>query len=117
MDQQAVVPGASLENDATQPQPAANDASYGANPLTDDQLRDRYVIAIRALSDEAASLGKIRLLMDAMAWEVSVVIDGFGQIAAGDFLKSLGTMLFHRSEVRRAQGEAEEAAADGRKPS
>jgi hypothetical protein len=88
-----------------------------ARQLTDEELYDRYWLAIRELAGEAAELRKPRVLIEAIAWELSRLVDGYGVIAAGDFLRAFGNAVFTRADVRRAQAEADEARQNGRRPS
>jgi hypothetical protein len=117
MDQLSHPQDASSADTRTQTKTSPEGSLDQARRLTDQELYDRYFLAIRELSEEALQLGKPRVFLEAIGWEVSRIIDGYGLIAAGDFLRNLGHCVYTRSEVRRGQAEAAEAAQNGHKPS
>src|SRR5438445_1055468 len=117
MDQESHLQDARSSGTTTKPKPSSQSSLGAASQLTDEELYQRCLLAIRELADEAVQLRKPSVLLEAIAWELSRLVDGYGVIAAGDFLRAFGNAVYRRADVRRAQAEAEEAAQNGHRPS
>jgi hypothetical protein len=113
MDQQSLPLGVGPETTSQPHIPQQKDDTRPPEPTLDDKLAERYSTAIEALVLEAASAGKVRLLVEVITWQLSRIVGAYGPIAAGHLLERLGYFIYYRAEQDRAQAEAEEARKAG----
>lgn len=114
MEQQSLP--VSTEPGATTPQSpqAVPKQPPEARASANDKLWERYSDSVAALVTDADNLGRLRLLIEVIAWHLSRVVTAYGAIAAGHLLERLGYFTYLRAEREQAQAEAEEAKKAGR---
>ncbi|MDW8469022.1 MAG: hypothetical protein RML56_08715 [Burkholderiales bacterium] len=81
-----------------------------------DDLRDWLVERIKALEAEASERGGFGIFAQVLAWRLAVIAHAFGPAVTGDILRIFGTSLIGFEEHFRAEREAREALAQGRRP-
>lgn len=99
-----------VSESATQPE------STRANVPTDDDLFERYSLAISDLIEHAVVRGKHRIVVDALTWHLARFIAHHGAVAAGHILEKIGAYTTHINQRAQAQVEAEQAKQEGHKP-
>jgi hypothetical protein len=85
-------------------------------PVSEEELRKRYVEQMNALADDANDRGMLPLLVGVATWKLAAIASACGPVAAGDVVRQLGNHMHAIAVRERAQREADKARAEGRLP-
>ena len=85
-------------------------------PVSEEELRRRYVEQMSGLADDARVRGMLPLFVEVAAWKLAVIACAYGPLAAGDVVRQLGFHMHSIARADQAQREADEARAQGHLP-